>query len=82
MNSLKQSLLKGIDHLRTVTWPRWRPWVVNSGASITFIVNPWQWRLRPWHENADDIEAGPSYRGTVFGWLFLVVKVWIDDETW
>lgn len=83
MKSLKQSLLKGFNHIRTTTWPKWRPWVANSGASVTFIVNPWNWRLKPWAENAataDTWPAGPRYKGVVFGWLFLIVKVWIDND--
>lgn len=69
----------------TQVWPRWYPWIRYSGASITLVVNPFNWRWLPWAENAVDAGVSitdPNYRGVVFGWLFLVVKLWIDDDTW
>ena len=83
--SLQQHTAAAWRRFITQVWPRWLPWIRYSGASITLVVNPFNWRWLPWAENAASpslLDNGPSYRGCVFGWLFLAVKVWIDDDTW
>ena len=57
-------------------------WMQHSGSSVTIIVNPCHWRLVPWYERDDDIMISPQYRSVCVGWLFIVVKLWIDDTTW
>lgn len=79
--SIKKTLREWKFRFELDVWLPIRPWLKNSGASVTFIVNPWNWRLKPWAENAaTSWETGPSYKGVVFGWLFLIVKVWIDND--
>ena len=56
-------------------------WVSNSGASVTLVLNPCQWRWLPWADR-DDVWQGPDYKSVTFGWLFVIVKAWIDSERW
>lgn len=65
-------------------WSPSKPWLTHSGASVTIIINPCHWRFRPWLEDGSgySLAEGPNYRGAVFGWLFVIIKVWIDDDAW
>ena len=63
-------------------WSKYQAWIKASGGSVTFIVNPFHWRKFPWKED-DAVEwpRGYNYSGITFGWLFLIIRVWIDDDT-
>lgn len=68
--------------LSRVFWANYGDWIKNSGATFTFILNPFQWRLVPWgQKEPTEWPKGSNYKGVVFGWLFLIVKVYIDDDT-
>jgi hypothetical protein len=46
-------------------------------------VNPLHWRLRPWaREELNNEWPTPNERTWAMGWLFLVVRGWIDNGDW
>jgi hypothetical protein len=58
-------------------------WLRYSGASIVITINPLHWRLQPQAREAFiDEWVGPHERAWVAGWLFLTVRIWIDDGSW
>lgn len=57
-------------------------WLRFSGMSVILTVNPMQWSLRPWANRFQDEWSGPRERTISFGWLFLTVRVWINDGSW
>jgi hypothetical protein len=58
-------------------------WIKYSGASISITVNPLHWRLLPnaGREFAGEW-AGPNQHNWYAAWLFLTLRVWIDDGSW
>lgn len=54
-----------------------------SGISVIITLNPLHWRWKPIAERTDSHEYPDCYiwRATV-AWLFLTVRVWIDDGQW
>ena len=58
-------------------------WLRYSGASIAININPLHWRWVPQAGRAFVCEwAGPKERTYFAGWLFVTVRVWIDDGSW
>jgi len=58
-------------------------WLRYSGASITVTMNPCHWRLVPRaRQVAMDEWVGPHERSYFASWLFVTVRVWIDDGSW
>jgi hypothetical protein len=58
-------------------------WIKYSGASIIIRVNPLHWQLFPQTGRAFmDEWAGPYERSWYGAWLFLTVRVWIDNGKW
>ena len=58
-------------------------WLRYSGASISVIVNPLHWVWTPiCGRTYTDEWAGPKERSYQVRWLFLTVRVWIDDGSW
>jgi hypothetical protein len=58
-------------------------WLKYSGGSIIFSLNPMHWRLTPWAKD-EKINEWPDDRVWAYAvtWLFLTVRVWIDDGRW
>ena len=58
-------------------------WLRYSGASVSVTLNPLHWR---WIPDAGRVFAGewagPHERRYSAGWLFLTVRLWIDDGSW
>ena len=82
---MKEKLKLFLAWVNANVWIPSKPWLEYSGASVTLIVNPCHWRLLPWLKTDDTRsiwDSGPDYRGVTFGWLFLIVRVWLDNETW
>jgi hypothetical protein len=52
-----------------------------SGFSIIFQLNPLHWKVFPWYRNEKTVEAWstPTY---AIGFLFLTVRIWIDNGDW
>ena len=50
-----------------------------SGMVASFSFNPFHWRAMPWTKNESDELMGFCYS---FGWLGLLVRVWIDNGDW
>lgn len=58
-------------------------WVRYSGASLILHVNPLHWKVLPWFRNESNLEwPSPNERTWALGFLFLTVRVWIDDGSW
>lgn len=59
-------------------------WIRYSGASITVSLNPLYWKVLPWLRRQTDLEwpAGPNEHTWAGGWLFLTLRLWIDDGQW
>jgi len=58
-------------------------WIKYSGASINVTVNPYHWRWTPVAREAFiDEWVGPHERSWHIAWLFLTVRIWIDDGSW
>jgi hypothetical protein len=57
-------------------------WLRYSGASVIITVNPLHWRWKPWTTNFVDEWIGPHERTVTMGWLFVTVRLWIDDGSW
>jgi hypothetical protein len=58
-------------------------WLRYSGFSIIIIGNPCHWSVLPWarHE-ANDGWPSPNSRTWSVGWMFLTLRIWIDDGSW
>lgn len=58
-------------------------WLRYSGASVIITVNPCHWRGLPWIRNESNLEwPSPNERTVSLGWLFLTIRIWIDDGSW
>lgn len=57
-------------------------WLKYSGASVAVTLNPLHWRFIPWTSNFRDEWASPNEWNITVSWLFLTVRVWIDDGSW
>jgi len=58
-------------------------WLRFSGVTVIAQVNPLHWRLQPWaREELNREWPTPNERTWALGWLFLVVRVWIDNGDW
>jgi len=58
-------------------------WIKYSGASIAVTLNTLHWRLWPnaGREFAGEW-SGPNQQNWYAAWLFLTLRVWIDDGNW
>lgn len=59
-------------------------WLQYSGASVVITVNPWHWTWCPHarREHNKEWPLGPNERTYSAGWLFVTVRVWIDNGDW
>jgi hypothetical protein len=58
-------------------------WLRYSGASVAVTLNPLHWRWVP----AGGVEfvdewRGPNQHNWYASWVFLTVRVWIDNGSW
>ena len=58
-------------------------WLRYSGASIILTLNPAHWSLRPWARQERNLEW-PMFneRTWAASWLFVTVRIWIDNGDW
>jgi len=58
-------------------------WVKYSGASAIVAVNPlhWCWAPRALHEQNTEWHS-PNEHTYRVSWLFLTVRIWIDNGDW
>jgi hypothetical protein len=58
-------------------------WIRYSGASVIVTVNPahWRWRLAAQHEQNAEWPS-PNEHTYMVSWLFLTVRIWIDNGDW
>jgi hypothetical protein len=58
-------------------------WLRYSGFSVIIVGNPWHWSLLPWwRREANDGWPSPNERTWSAGWIFLTLRIWIDDGSW
>ena len=58
-------------------------WLRYSGASIAITLNPLHWRLIPQADKRFRGDwPGPNEHSYYATWLFLTVRLWIDDGSW
>lgn len=50
-----------------------------SGASVILTVNPFHWRIIPMYVKNQEWGEENTH---VVSWLFLTIRVWIDDGSW
>jgi hypothetical protein len=50
-----------------------------SGVSVILAINPFHWRFLPYYGLSH--EWGEEHTHVV-SWLFLTIRVWIDDGSW
>lgn len=53
-----------------------------SGASVIISINPLHWSWRPFARNEKNNEWGMPNEQWAAGWLFLTIRVWVDDGRW
>jgi len=58
-------------------------WIRYSGVSISLHLNPLHWKVLPWFRDETNQEwPSPNERTWAVGFLFLTIRVWIDDGSW
>ena len=58
-------------------------WVRYSGASVIVTVNPAHWRWAPTAQHERGVEwPSPNEQTYMVSWLFLTVRIWIDNGDW
>jgi len=53
-----------------------------SGASIIFQLNPLHWKVLPWIRKESNAEWGSAEHTYSFSFLFLTIRIWIDNGDW
>jgi hypothetical protein len=57
-------------------------WIRYSGISIVFHLNPLHWKVLPWFRREINEWATESERTYSFTFLFLTIRIWIDNGEW
>jgi hypothetical protein len=57
-------------------------WLTYSGIAIIITLNPAHWRFVPWARKEVNEWGGPNEWTGVCGFLFLSIRVWIDNGSW
>ena len=58
-------------------------WLRYSGFSVIIKGNPLHWSLLPWaRQEPNDGWPSPNERTWSVGWMFLTLRMWIDDGSW
>jgi hypothetical protein len=58
-------------------------WLRYSGIAVIVQGNPLHWRLVPWAREERNLEwPVPNEHTWAAGWLFVTVRVWIDNGDW
>ena len=58
-------------------------WLRYSGFSVIIVGNPCHWSPLPWwRREANDGWPSPNERTWSVGWIFLTLRIWIDDGSW
>jgi hypothetical protein len=52
-----------------------------SGAAVIVSINPLYWKAWPWYRNESSAEVWTTNTYAV-GFLFLTIRIWIDDGNW
>lgn len=50
-----------------------------SGATVSVTINPWHWTLLPKYFKSEEWGQENTH---VLSWLFLSIRVWIEDGSW
>ena len=64
------------DRRNLITWLRY------SGFCVIIQGNPLYWKLWPWLRREYHEWMGPQEKTWAATWLFLTIRIWIDDGSW
>jgi hypothetical protein len=53
-----------------------------SGLSVIIQLNPLHWKIWPWFRNESTVEWGSPEKTYSFVFLFLTIRLWIDNGDW
>jgi hypothetical protein len=57
-------------------------WLIYSGFCVILTLNPLHWRLLPKAYKQVNEWKGPNEWTGSISWLFVTIKIWIDDGSW
>jgi len=57
-------------------------WIKYSGAVVILTLNPHHWCLVPRAQKDFTEWGGPNEWSGSVSWLFLTVRIWIDNGSW
>ena len=57
-------------------------WIKYSGAAVILTLNPLHWCLVPRAQKDFTEWGGPNEWSGSVRWLFLTIRVWLDDGSW
>jgi len=58
-------------------------WLRYSGIAVIVQGNPLHWSVVPWAREERNLEwPTPNERTCALGWLFVTVRIWIDNGDW
>ena len=64
-------------------YSKYLKWIQYSGASVIVTVNPLHWRWAPAAQHEQNAEwPSPNEHTYMVAWLFLTVRIWIDNGDW
>lgn len=62
---------------------RYLKWLRYSGATLSLRVNPCHWNFVPrFSRELNDGWLGPNERTWSVSWIFVTVRIWVDDGSW
>jgi len=53
-----------------------------SGACVIIQLNPLHWKVWPWFKNETNSEWGSAEYTCSLTFLFLTIRLWIDNGDW
>lgn len=59
---------------------RFLSYIVNSGATVSVVLNPFHWTYVPKHTTSGGDLWDVDW--DMYSFLFLNIKVWVDDGDW
>lgn len=57
-------------------------WLRYSGIAVILQFNPLHWKIIPWIIKESNIWAGPKEHTWSMGFLFLTIRLWVDNGDW
>jgi len=61
---------------------KWLGWIRYSGITVRLNLNPCHWYWLPVVRSEHNMEWGSPLRSWRAGWMFLTVRLFLDDGSW